>query len=685
MKNTGNRSDCVKLERLQHAIDDCLCRDVPVLEKQFRSLQRRCQQGQSIDRGLRCLTGDIERSIQCVAQRRVAAPSPIYPLSLPVVEKREHILDVISKNQVVVLCGETGSGKTTQLPKICLQLGRGISGKIGHTQPRRIAARSVAARIAEELQSPLGGYVGYKVRFQDHVQDSSYIKVMTDGILLAEIQSDPELREYDSLIIDEAHERSLNIDFLLGYLRRLLPRRPDLKIVITSATIDPQRFSRHFNRAPVIEVSGRSWPVELRYRPLSGEDEDQKERDRGQAILDAVDELAAEGAGDVLVFLPGERAIRETSELLRKHHPPDTEILPLYARLSAAQQNRIFRPHRGRRIVLATNVAETSLTVPGIRYVVDIGLARIGRYNYRTKVQRLPIEAVSQASANQRAGRCGRVSSGICIRLYSEEDYLARAEFTEPEIQRTNLAAVILQMAALGLGSIEAFPFVDPPDLRFIRDGYKLLHELGAVDEQQRLTRLGRQIARLPVDPRLARMILAARDGHCLSEVLTIVSALEVMDPRERPLDQAQAADEKHALFMDTKSDFLSYLKLWNAYREQARHLSQNKLRKWCRQHFLSFLRIREWIDVHRQLQVQVTGMGMSANKTQADYRSIHCALLSGLLGNLAFQVDAGEYTGARNLKFTLFPGSGLVRNKPKWLVASELVETGRRYLRTAA
>jgi ATP-dependent helicase HrpA len=685
MKNTGNRSDCVKLERLQHAIDDCLCRDVPALEKQFRSLQRRCQQGQSIDRGLRCLTGDIERSIHCVAQRRVAAPSPIYPLSLPVVEKREHILDVISKNQVVVLCGETGSGKTTQLPKICLQLGRGISGKIGHTQPRRIAARSVAARIAEELQSPLGGHVGYKVRFQDHVQDSSYIKVMTDGILLAEIQSDPELREYDSLIIDEAHERSLNIDFLLGYLRRLLPRRPDLKIVITSATIDPQRFSRHFNRAPVIEVSGRSWPVELRYRPLSGEDEDQKERDRGQAILDAVDELAAEGAGDVLVFLPGERAIRETSELLRKHHPPDTEILPLYARLSAAQQNRIFRPHRGRRIVLATNVAETSLTVPGIRYVVDTGLARLGRYNYRTKVQRLPIEAVSQASANQRAGRCGRVSSGICIRLYSEEDYLARAAFTEPEIQRTNLAAVILQMAALGLGSIEAFPFVDPPDLRFIRDGYKLLHELGAVDEKQRLTRLGRQIARLPVDPRLARMILAARDGHCLSEVLTIVSALEVMDPRERPLDQAQAADEKHALFMDTKSDFLSYLKLWNAYREQARHLSQNKLRKWCRQHFLSFLRIREWIDVHRQLQVQVTGMGMSANKTQADYRSIHCALLSGLLGNLAFQVDAGEYTGARNLKFTLFPGSGLVRNKPKWLVASELVETGRRYLRTAA
>jgi len=685
MKSTGKRSDCVTLERLQHSIDDCLSRNIPALQKQFRSLQRRCQQGQPAERALRRLTDDIERSIRCVAKRRAAAPSPHYPLALPVVEKRGHILDVIGRHQVSILCGETGSGKTTQLPKLCLQLGRGITGKIGHTQPRRIAARSVAARIAEELQSPLGAHVGYKVRFQDRVQDSSYIKVMTDGILLAEIQSDPELREYDSLIIDEAHERSLNIDFLLGYLHRLLPRRPDLKIIITSATIDPQRFSSHFNQAPVIEVSGRNWPVEVRYRPLSGEDEDQQERARGQAILDAVDELAAEGAGDMLVFLPGERAIRETSELLRKHHPPHTEILPLYARLSAAQQNRVFKPHKGRRIVLATNVAETSLTVPGIRYVVDTGLARLGRYSYRTKVQRLPIEAVSRASANQRAGRCGRVSSGICIRLYGEDDYLARLEFTEPEIQRTNLAAVILQMAALGLGDIEAFPFVDPPDFRFIRDGYKLLHELGAVDEQQSLTGLGRQVARLPLDPRLARMILAAGDRHCLSEVLIIVSALEVIDPRERPMDQSQAADEKHALFKDTKSDFLSYLNLWNAYREQSQHLSQNRLRKWCREHFLSFLRMREWSDVHRQLQVQITGMGMSCREAKADYRSIHCALLTGLLGNLAFQVDAGEYTGARNLKFTLFPGSGLVKNRPKWLVASELVETGRRYLRTAA
>ncbi len=685
MKQIGNRSECSKLERLQQSFDDCLARHIPVLEKQFRALQRRCHQGQPIGRALQRLKGDIENSIQSVDQRRVAAPSPRFDLQLPVVEERGRILAAITKHQVVVLCGETGSGKTTQLPKICLELGRGVRGMIGHTQPRRLAARSLAARVAVELQSPLGRHVGYKIRFQDRVQETSYVKVMTDGILLAEIQSDPELRQYDTLIIDEAHERSLNIDFLLGYLHRLLPDRPDLKLIITSATIDPQRFALHFNGAPVIEVSGRTWPVDVRYRPLAGDDDDQKDRGRGQAILDAVDELAAEGPGDVLVFLPGERAIRETSELLRKHHPPHTEILPLYARLSAAQQNQIFTTHRGRRIVLATNVAETSLTVPGIRYVVDVGLARISRYSYRTKVQRLPIEAISQASAKQRAGRCGRVESGTCLRLYSEDDYLARPEFTDPEIRRTNLAAVILQMAALGLGGIEAFPFLDPPDLRFVRDGYKLLQELGAVDEEHRLTRIGRQIARLPVDPRLARMILEGKHRHCLSETLIIVSALEVADPRERPMDHAQAADEKHALFNDSKSDFLSYLNLWNAYRAQVRHVSKSKLRKWCREHFLSFLRMQEWSDVHRQLQVQVTGMGMSCNDVPADYREIHCALLAGLLGNIAFQSEPGEYLGARNLKFMLFPGSGLFGKKPKWLVAGELVETGRRYLRTAA
>jgi len=685
MSEAADFPECGQLVQLQQSIDACLLQDIPALRKQLYALQRRCRAQQPVARGVERLVARIAQSRQRVEQRIAGAPSPGYPVALPVVEQRESILAGIRENPVVIVCGETGSGKSTQLPKICLELGRGTRGKIGHTQPRRIAARSLAARIAEELGGVLGEQVGYKVRFHDRVQESSYVKVMTDGMLLAEIQSDPDLLEYDTLIIDEAHERSLNIDFLLGYLHRLLPRRADLKIIITSATINPQRFAQHFGGAPIIEVSGRTYPVEVRYRPVQGEDEDQKDRGRGQAILDAVDELAALGPGDVLVFLPGERAIRDTAELLRKHHPPATEILPLYARLSVAQQSQVFRPHRGRRIVLATNVAETSLTVPGIRYVVDTGLARLSRYCYRTKVQRLPIEPVSRASASQRAGRCGRVAAGVCIRLYGEDDWLARAEFTEPEIQRTNLAAVILQMAALGLGEVEQFPFVDPPDVRLVRDGYKLLHELGAVDEHQRLTALGREIARLSLDPRLARMLLAARDGHCLAEVLIIVSALEVIDPRERPLDQAQAADEKHALFRDEKSDFVAFLNLWNAFQQQARQLSQNKLRKWCREHFLSFLRMREWSDVQRQLLSQVKGMGMSCNQAQADYRSIHCALLSGLLGNVAFQAEPNLYLGARNVKFSLFPGSGLTKNKPKWLVAAELVETGRRYLRTAA
>ena len=618
-------------------------------------------------------------------QRLAALPVPDFPLPLPVVERRDDILALLDAHQVVVLCGETGSGKTTQLPKLCLLLGRGSRGKIGHTQPRRLAARSLAARIAEELHCRLGEQVGFKVRFQDRVRDSSYVKVMTDGMLLAEIQSDPELREYDTLIIDEAHERSLNIDFLLGYLHRLLPRRPDLKLIITSATIDPQRFSQHFGGAPVIEVSGRTYPVEVRYRPLAGEDDEQKQRSREQAIVDAVDELATEGQGDILVFLPGERAIRETAEQLRKHHPPHTGILPLYARLSPSQQNEVFASHGGRRIVLATNVAETSLTVPGIRYVVDTGLARISRYSYRTKVQRLPVEPVSQASANQRAGRCGRVAAGICIRLYSEEDYLARDRFTTAEIQRTSLAAVILRMATLGLGDIGKFPFVDVPDSRFVRDGYKLLQELDAVDDGQRLTPLGKRLARLPVDPRLARMLLAAHENRCLSEVLVIVAVLESADPRERPMDQRQAADEKHALFADKRSDFLAFLNLWTAYAEQARHLSQNKLRKWCREHFVSWLRMREWLDIHRQLQTQAHDIGLQSNPDAADYQAIHTALLTGLLGNIAMHTEQDEYLGARNLKFVLFPGSGLGKKRPRWLVAAELVETGRRYLRTVA
>ncbi|TCK19194.1 ATP-dependent helicase HrpA [Thiogranum longum] len=685
MKESTVRPGRERLDELQHELDDCLARDIPGLTKKIAGLHRRLQRCQPIDHGLLALNRAIEMSRQQVVQRHKTLPKPEYALSLPVVEQREAILEKLDRHQVVILCGETGSGKTTQLPKLCLELGRGTYGKIGHTQPRRIAARSLAARIAEELHCPLGEAAGYKVRFQDRVRDSSFIKIMTDGILLAEIQSDPELREYDTLIIDEAHERSLNVDFMLGYLRRLLPKRPDLKVIITSATIDPQRFSRHFGNAPVVEVSGRTFPVEMRYRPVTGEDEDQRDRSRGQAIIEAVDELAREGPGDILVFLPGERAIRETSELLRKHHPARTEILPLYARLSARQQGEVFRSHKGRRIVLATNVAETSLTVPGIRYVIDTGLARVSRYSYRTKVQRLPIEAVSQASANQRSGRCGRVQAGICIRLYSEEDFLSRAEFTAPEIHRTNLAAVILQMASLKLGDVDAFPFVDPPDTRLVRDGYKLLHELGAVDVQQQLTPSGRELCRLPLDPRLARIILAANEQNCLSEALVIAAVLEAADPRDRPLDKAQAADEKHALFRDDKSDFLSYLKLWRAWKAQSRHLSQNKLRKWCREHFISWLRMREWADIHRQLHEQVTSMGMRCNSGEADYQAIHRALISGLLGNIAFQVEPGEYQGARNLRFKLFPGSTLARKKPGWVVAAELVETGRRYLRTVA
>jgi ATP-dependent helicase HrpA len=686
MTNDTNRhTDPGDLQCLELALEDCLARDVPPLRKQLRTLLARQRRGQPVLRSLHRLQQAVGASRQQVGWRRAGLPVPAFPQGLPVVERRHDILRLIDTHQVLVLCGETGSGKTTQLPKLCLQLGRGTRGKIAHTQPRRLAARSLAARIAEELGCPLGTQVGYKVRFQDRVQDSSYVKVMTDGMLLAEIQSDRELREYDTLIIDEAHERSLNIDFLLGYVRRLLPLRPDLKVIITSATIDPQRFAAHFDNAPVIEVSGRTYPVEIRYRPLLGDDEDQRQRSRDQAIIDAVDELAAEGPGDVLVFLPGERAIREARERLRKHHPPQTEILPLYARLSAPQQNQIFKPHQGRRVVLSTNVAETSLTVPGIRYVVDTGLARTSRYNYRTKVQRLPIEPVSQASANQRAGRCGRVAAGVCIRLYSEEDFLSREAFTTAEIQRTNLAAVILQMATQGLGDVEAFPFIDTPDPRYIRDGYRLLYELGAVDSGQRVTPLGRKLARLPVDPRLGRMLLAGHDKGCLSELLVIVSVLETADPRERPLEQSQAADEKHAVFTDSRSDFLSYLNVWRAYAAQSRHLSQNKLRLWCRDHFISYTRMREWIDVHRQLQVQVHDMGLSSNLLEADYRSIHEALLTGLLGNVACQGDPGEYLGARNLKFVLFPGSGLTKKKPKWVVAAELVETGRRYLRTAA
>ena len=604
---------------LSRRLNECMLCDQQRLWGRLRGVEHAVREGRAGDAAAEAVAADIERSAQRRARRFAGLPRPLFPEELPVVQKRNEIADAIASNQVVVVCGETGSGKTTQLPKICLELGRGVGAMIGHTQPRRIAARSVAVRIAHELQSPLGHAVGYKVRFSDKLGENTYVKLMTDGILLAETQGDRLLEQYDTIIVDEAHERSLNIDFLLGYLKQLLPRRPDLKVVVTSATIDPRRFSRHFNDAPVIEVSGRTYPVEVRYRPLKSEDPDEEDVEQIDGILSAVDELAREGPGDVLVFLSGEREIRETAEALRKHHPPGTQVLPLYARLSADEQNRVFQPHQGRRIVLATNVAETSLTVPGIKYVVDPGLARLSRYTYRTKVQRLPVEPVSRASADQRKGRCGRVSAGVCVRLYSEEDYNARPLFTEPEILRTNLASVILQMKSLRLGAVEAFPFLEPPDTRMIRDGYQTLHELGAVDEGRELTRVGQQLAKIPLDPRLGRMILAAREEDCLKEVLVIAAALSVQDPRERPMDAQEAADAAHAKFKDESSDFVSLLKLWDFYHAQAKKLGGGQLRKLCRTHFLSYVRLREWHDVHGQLHALATETGLGKRETPPD------------------------------------------------------------------
>ncbi len=627
-------------------------------------------------------------------RRRASVPVITYPPELPVSQHRDEIRAAIRDHQVVVVAGETGSGKTTQLPKICLELGRGIRGQIGHTQPRRLAARTVAERIAEELQTPLGGAIGYTVRFTDKAGDDTLVKLMTDGILLAELQRDRDLLAYDTLIVDEAHERSLNIDFILGYLAQLLPRRPDLKVVITSATIDSQRFAAHFGDAPVVEVSGRTYPVEVRYRPIV-EDADDADRDQTQAICDAVEELRGEGPGDVLVFLSGEREIRDTAEALRRMHLPDTEVLPLYARLSAAEQHRVFEQHRGRRIVLATNVAETSLTVPGVRYVVDPGTARISRYSNRLKVQRLPIEAISQASANQRAGRCGRVADGICIRLYAEDDFLARPEFTEPEILRTNLASVILQMTALGLGDVAAFPFVDPPDYRNVRDGVALLHELGAIDPaeqdpRKRLTPLGRKLAQVPVDPRLARMVLEADANGCAREVTVIVAALSIQDPRERPADRQQAADEAHRRFADETSDFLSYLRLWEHVKEQQQELSSSAFRRMCKAEFLHYLRIREWQDLVAQLRQVAKSMGISAASSPvaspADVDRVHLSLLAGLLSHIGVRdMQKRDYLGARGARFAVFPGSALARKPPSWVMAAELVETSRLWGRVVA
>src|SRR5688572_12945032 len=690
-----------------------MARDQDRLRRQLdraRGLKDRAAQKAILDE----VAAAVEAAEQKIANRRAGAPVPRYPAGLPVSERKDEIARVIAGHQVVIVAGETGSGKSTQLPKICLEAGRGVRGMIGHTQPRRLAARAVAERVAEELGSEVGQAVGYAVRFTDRVSQRTLVKVMTDGILLNEIQRDRMLFAYDTIIVDEAHERSLNIDFILGYLKQLLPRRPDLKVIVTSATIDTERFSRHFGGAPIVEVSGRTYPVELRYRPLvdpaarsrnDDGDGEPEERDQIQGIVEAVAELVAERPGDILVFLSGEREIRDTADALAALGLPDTELLPLYARLSAAEQHRVFESHPGRRIVLATNVAETSLTVPGILSVVDPGTARISRYSHRTKVQRLPIEPVSQASSNQRAGRCGRVAPGVCIRLYSETDFRSRPEFTEPEIVRTNLASVILQMSALGLGDVARFPFVDAPDARSIKDGVALLEELGALDAaalnpKKRLTPLGRRLAQLPLDPRLGRMVLEAEANGCLEEVMVIAAALSIQDPRERPLEKQAAAAESHARFADRESDFMSYLRLWEYLQERQDALSSNQFRKLCRAEFLNFLRIREWQDIHGQLRQvmrsldgrRATGPSPSGRPDAEPHdekrrrKAIHQSLLAGLLSHIGMKSGPrDEYQGARAARFAIAPGSVLFKSGAGWVMAAELVETTRLWARVVA
>ena len=679
------------IDQLLKNLDQAMISDRHRLRRQLHELRKRPDEaklGQWVEK--------VQASFARVNARRMSVPTVRYDDSLPIAAKRDEIKKVLAEHQVLIIAGETGSGKTTQLPKICLELGRGQHGLIAHTQPRRIAARSVASRVAEELATPLGGLVGYQVRFEDQSDANTLVKLMTDGILLAETQHDRFLERYDTIIVDEAHERSLNIDFLLGYLKTLLPRRPDLKVIITSATIDLQRFSEHFDDAPIIEVSGRTFPVDTWYRPLTAEQDEegnQIENDLtvDQAILAALDEIAAferserKTPGDVLVFLPGEREIRDAADILRKAQLRHTEILPLYARLSPAEQQRIFQSHPGRRVILATNVAETSLTVPGIRYVIDSGTARISRYSYRAKVQRLPIEAVSQASANQRKGRCGRVEPGVCIRLYGEEDFLARPEFTDPEILRTNLAAVILQMLHLRLGEIDQFPFIEPPDGKAISDGFNLLQELSAVNRENQLTPMGRQLARLPIDPRLGRMLLEGARQGSLQEVLIIASVLSVQDPRERPPERQQAADQAHAQWKDADSDFAALVNLWRGFEEQRQELGASALRNWCRKQFLNYLRLREWRDAHRQLGLICRDLQLQVNKDPADYPKFHKAVLSGLLSQIGQKTEDGDYLGARQRRFWVHPSSGMGRKRPQWLMAAELVETTKLYARMVA
>jgi ATP-dependent helicase HrpA len=680
----------VPLAQLRSRLDELTLLDEHRLGRRLERAHRHPEDEAALAR----LDRDFAAAERRIAKRRDALPAVSYPPALPVSARKDELLAAIRDNQVVVVAGETGSGKTTQLPKICLELGRGVRGAIAHTQPRRLAARTVAQRIADELGVELGDAVGYAIRFNDKSGEDTLVRLVTDGLLLAEIQRDRLLRRYDTIIIDEAHERSLNIDFLLGYLQRLLPQRPDLKLIITSATIDPGQFSRHFSDAPVVEVSGRTFPVEVRYRPVADPDRPEApERDQPEAIGDAVDELLAEnrgGPGDVLVFLSGEREIRDTADVLRGRLGDDVEVLPLYARLSNAEQQKVFQNHRRRRVVLATNVAETSLTVPGIKYVVDPGFARMSRYSARLKVQRLPIEPISQASADQRKGRCGRTSDGICIRLYDEEDFLQRPRFTDPEILRTNLASVILQMAALDLGTVADFPFLDPPDARQVRDGVNLLHELGAIDPQQpsgkRLTSVGRKLARLPVDPRMGRMILEADRLSCVEEVIVIAAALSIQDPRERPSDHQAQADQQHARFKDEHSDFLAYLNLWSYVREQQRELSGSQFRKRMKAEYLHFLRIREWQDLVSQLRQTAKELGVTRNQEPGDPQHIHIALLSGLLSHIGIRdVAKRDYLGARGARFHVFPGSVLARKQPSWIMVSELVETARLFGRTAA
>ena len=678
-------SSAQQLESLDLALSGAVTsRDLFRLSKQLAELKQRAARKQDITQAWKKWRQAVQRSQQIVSARRDNLPEISYP-DLPVSARSAEIVELIRNHQVVVVAGETGSGKTTQLPKICLQAGRGINGIIGHTQPRRIAARTVASRIAEELKTSLGETVGYQVRFADQSSPKTTIKLMTDGILLAEIQHDRFLSKYDTLIIDEAHERSLNIDFLLGYLKNLLAQRSDLKLIITSATIDVEKFSRHFNAAPVVEVSGRTYPVEIIYSDI-----DSLEMDRDQRIIECLREINAnttanQKAGDVLVFLSGEREIREANLAIKRAQLPHTEVVPLYARLSLAEQSKIFSPHRGRRVVLSTNVAETSLTVPGIGYVIDTGRARLSRYSYRTKVQRLPIEAISQASANQRAGRCGRVSNGICYRLYEEDDFNNRPEFTDPEIVRTNLAAVILQMLHLRIGDIRSFPFVDPPDSRMISDGFKLLEELQAVDGKGKLTKLGKQLVSIPLDPRFARMIFEASKNGSLAEVMIITSGLSIQDPRERPADKQQAADQAHAQWRDESSDFMSLLNLWQHFESKRQELSTNQYSKYCRANYVSFLRMKEWRDLHHQVHSACRALKLSENNRPAEYAAIHQALLAGLLGQVGIREDKWEFLGTRNRKFFIFPGSGLSKKPPKWVMVGSLMETAKQYGLNAA